>query len=560
MTLISRAFFAFVLWGGARAVIHVSTTEQGGSDVTGDGSFAAPFATPNRAQRAARASNAPPNVQLRPGIYHLPAPLTFTADDDGSVYEPLPGFSGEVILSAGQPLPPGEPVSDPAVLAQLTAAAAAAVRVVDLTAPPLSLALADLGAFSSRGSPNANAHLEMHAPMIAPSGLELFWRTADAGSSATAAAVSSSEERRADFAAFPPSASGANLVFDKMGAVDKDPPAGEAGFELSSAAAAGATGRWGAQLRSARPDVWGHGFWQWAWADAHFEVARFNGTAGTAPRLYFKQPPIPGDRQNDCATLVCCGDCQISGSRRHTGAGEFFVYNLLAELDAPNEVYLNRTNGHLYFIPPSAGSNGTVSLLENVVVVTSASNITLRGMTLSHARGIGLRAEGAVGLRMTGGGVANVGSTGVNITQGADCVLSNVTVSGVGDTGVLLYGGDRSTLAPAGHALVDSAVRDTNYYVWANAPNVFVGGVGQAVIRSELSSSTHQAVWLQGNDHTIRGCDIHDVLQATTDSGAVYGNSLQARACAGASRAYILLLTLSPPLPLPVLTRVRSRS
>ena len=69
---------------------------------------------------------------------------------------------------------------------------------------------------------------------------------------------------------------------------------------------------------------------------------------------------------------------------------------LLAELDAPNEVYLNRTNGHLYFIPPSAGSNGTVSLLENVVVVTSASNITLRGMTLSHARGIGLRAEGAV--------------------------------------------------------------------------------------------------------------------------------------------------------------------
>ena len=87
-----------------------------------------------------------------------------------------------------------------------------------------------------------------------------------------------------------------------------------------------------------------------------------------------------------------------------------------------------------------------------------------------------------------------------------------------GDAGVVLEGGDRTNLVPGGHVLEDSRVSGTNYFVWANTPNVFMGGVGQRVERSELSHSTHQAIWLQGNDHTIAQNDIHDVVQQTQDS------------------------------------------
>jgi hypothetical protein len=66
-------------------------------------------------------------------------------------------------------------------------------------------------------------------------------------------------------------------------------------------------------------------------------------------------------------------------------------------------------------------------------------------------------------------------------------------------------------------------VNTGNYFVWANAPLVFVGGVGQAVLGNEINNGTHQAVWVQGNDHVISSNRIHDVVQQTTDSGAVYG-------------------------------------
>jgi hypothetical protein len=548
--------------------VHVSMT---GSD-DGDGTSAHPFATLSRAQTAVRARPVSDrHVLIGDGTYHLAATLALNSKDDGSVYEAI--HAGRVVLSAGRPLPAdAERVTEAAILAQLPPASRAAteasagsgaggdgsdddvrsVRVVDLKA---SFGLTDYGQFSGRGSPNADAHLEMHTPMIAASGLELFWSPSSTSPAPTPSPASSNEMIRASYAAYPPNASGHNLIFSKMGAVDAHAPVGEPGFALDADAAL-ASSQWAAQFDSPNPDVWGHGFWQWRWADAHYEAARLAVTnadpsasasvdhSGTEARssvpaasssqheasvsLHFKVPVAPpGPR--DCAKVVCCGDCQIAVASGSRGGGSeiFFLYNLLGELDEPNEVYLNRTSGKLYFIPPAPSPatpawTGVVSVLEHVVDIRNASDVVLRGVALQHSRGIALNIRNTSAIQARNIRVEGAGSTGINVTSSSDCVLDTVTVRGTGDSGVVLDGGDRSTLTPARGVLRNSSISKTNYYVWSNAPVTFMGGVGNTITGSELFESTHQAVWVQGNDHLLEGNDVHDVMQQTEDSGAVY--------------------------------------
>ena len=449
---------------GRGATIHVATA---GSDSTGDGSAARPFRTPARAQTAGRATaaggGAGYSVIIEAGSYYLNQTLSLTAADSASSWL----AAGPVVLSAGQPLPhAGVTVDDPAVAAQLTPAAAAAVKVVDLRAAGIT----DYGAFSSRGSPNADAHLEMHAPMIAPSGLELFWSTpGDDG-----AGVDVAGESRAEYAGYPESASGANLLFTSMGALVNGTPPTEPAFALEPAAAA-ASSKWLPQFRSASPDVWAHGFWEWRWADAHYAVKNLTqaGAANVTMHMAGLTPKLP---KLPCSELVCCGDCSIGpGIQMGTGAGKFFLYNLLAELDAPNEAYLNRSDGRLFFIPPTPTARGTISMLDHVVSIEGATGITLSGLTLKHSRGIALNVRGSWNVAVRSGGVHATGSTAVNISGGGGCIIDSLTVSGSGDSGVLLDGGDRNTLKPSGHILRNSSISSTNYYVWSNAPNVFLG-------------------------------------------------------------------------------------
>jgi hypothetical protein len=104
---------------------------------------------------------------------------------------------------------------------------------------------------------------------------------------------------------------------------------------------------------------------------------------------FFLGTPLPG------VVLIC-------STRRHTGydsiiqpfADEgFFVENVFAFLDEPNEYYLNSTTGTIYFIPP-AGTNPNdmylvLAKLEQVLVVSGTydnpvHDITFQGFNYMH--------------------------------------------------------------------------------------------------------------------------------------------------------------------------------
>ena len=188
-------------------------------------------------------------------------------------------------------------------------------------------------------------------------------------------------------------------------------------------------------------------------------------------------PPKLPDRTSE----VCSGDCLPAAYTDSKKGGSFYCYNLLAELDTPGEIYLNRSAGALY-IWPLAGStnqygraNVTSSRLRHLIRVTGAKGVVFQDLHLRHARMAGVVFQDATDSVLSRGSVSMIGGMGVNISGGWNCTVEGLSVSDTGAGGVFMDGGDRPSLTAAEHTYVrshPSATAQLSTYLHARLDNV----------------------------------------------------------------------------------------
>ena len=53
----------------------------------------------------------------------------------------------------------------------------------------------------------------------------------------------------------------------------------------------------------------------------------------------------------------------------------------------------------------------------------------------------------------------------------------------------------------------------------ADAPDIFMGGVGQTASGVEVYGSPQIGVFMQGNDHTLEDAHVHDAARQCSDCG-----------------------------------------
>ncbi len=253
-------------------------------------------------------------------------------------------------------------------------------------------------------------------------------------------------------------------------------------------------------------DVWAMGYWNFDWAESYERAEIEDG------KLTLGEKPAFG----------------VAAGRR------FVLLNALSELDSPGEWFLDRKAKRLYFWPPSPlrergpggkgmGSEAVASTLEGPMFhLRDAEDVTLKGLRLEVGRAGAVRIEGGTRDRVENCLVRNFGDDGVDITDATDSGVVGCDLTGLGERGVHLGGGDRRTLTPAGLYAEDD-------HIWAYArwcrtyqPAVAVDGVGNRVVRCLLTDAPHNAVLLSGNDHLLEGNDVQRVCQETGDSGAFY--------------------------------------
>jgi hypothetical protein len=248
-------------------------------------------------------------------------------------------------------------------------------------------------------------------------------------------------------------------------------------------------------------DAWLHGLWNTAWADFHVELASVNTATKT---LNFADPPA-----------------QFGTGAQHP----FYAYNLLEELDEPEEYYLDRDEGVLYLWPPDDLSEASlqVTMLEdNLLEINQAAHLTFRGFILEASRGPLLAITDGTAIRIEGCLLRAGGEYAASVS-GTDCGLDDCEILDCGEEGVLLGGGSRAALTPGRNFVSNCRIRRIARTNWTYHPAInFTGGCGNVASHNLIEDLPHAAILFSGNNHRIEYNEIRRVCRLTSDAGAIY--------------------------------------
>ena len=246
-------------------------------------------------------------------------------------------------------------------------------------------------------------------------------------------------------------------------------------------------------------DLWLHGYWTWDWADSYVKVSAIDAET----RCFVTEEP--------------------HGVYGYKPGQRYYALNLLEELDAPGEWYLNRETGMLYFWPPAPleGARVEVSVLETVVAMAGVQHCSIERCTIEVCRGAAVRMAECLDSEVAGCTVRGVGTTGIVIEGGLRCGAVSCDVYDC-DAGISLSGGDRLTLKGCGHYAMNNHIHDYGRTCRTYRPAIGVHGVGIRVGHNLIHDAPHNGIQLSGNEHLIEFNEVHSICRETGDVGAFY--------------------------------------
>ncbi|NQU12264.1 right-handed parallel beta-helix repeat-containing protein, partial [bacterium] len=438
------------------ALVEFFVATTGGDDNPGTGER--PFATVERARDAVRQARRAAGtvwrgatVWLAGGLYQRRATFELTAADSGSADAPLviralPGETARLV--GGVRVPRFTKVTDTDFLSRFYEHVREHLWEADLS----GLGIADFGTLSSRGfgrSPAA-AHMELffnQQPMT-------LARWPNAGGFVPIAGVPA-----------------AGLHDDGHGTMIGRL---ENGFFYE-----------GDQPRRWRNhgDIWIHGYWTYDWANSYERLESIDlelrHITTAAPRGHYGF---------------------LKGQR-------IYFVNVLEELDAPGEYYIDARRQKLYFRPPAPVNEGEaiLSVLAGPLArVVDAAHVQFGpGLVLEAGRAAALEINGGHHCVVDGCTVRNTGTFGIACREGRHHQVCACDIHFTGDGGVSVSGGSRQTLEPAGHVVENCHFHDIGRWSKCYVPAILMEGVGLRAAHNLIHEHPHCAILFGGNEHVI---------------------------------------------------------
>ncbi len=248
------------------------------------------------------------------------------------------------------------------------------------------------------------------------------------------------------------------------------------------------------------PDLWAGGYWQYDW---RYETQRIGHVDGANASLTLAARPFDGVR---------------AGAR-------VFVYHALAELDQPGEWYRDRDTNELLAWPRATGDADQgleISIAENIIQAKDASHIRFRDLSFEMTRGDAIVVKGGRDVVIEDCTIRWIGARAAVFEDTVASGIQRSRIFGTGAGGVLLYGGNRQQLAPAGLFALNSRFERFARLALTYAAAVQLDGVGHTVSGNLIADSDHVGIQFQGNDHLIERNELARLMLDSSDGGAIY--------------------------------------
>ena len=453
---------------------HLYVSPQG-SDESGDGSSSSPFGTLSRAfEEVERLSSAGEKkrfvVELAPGEYRA----TRTAKLTGVSNVVVESSSGVAVLTGGRRIvnfaPFGSSSSSDAEHSALYSRVRPEIQS-RLFVSNLALAgITEVGRLANRGYGMTNAVKPI--PSLYCNGVAQTlarWPNADEPR------VSFGE--KVELATAPSKSSSFKYDFDRVDA-------------------------WRLTGDAEKDDVWAFGLFQWEWAANFRRVLNL-------------------DRENKTVTFDY-----------ENGSGKFDYYfvNVLEELDAPGEYYVDRESGLLFFYPPAEFADlatlnsGAVEYDEfdgRFIELENTTAVLIRNLALKCGRETAITMKNCQRCFFDHGVIEQMGGHAAVIEGGAFCGVLNSRLRSLGACGVRMSGGDRENLTPCRHILSNCYVSDFSRIDRVYAPALHATGCGIVATNNLICNSPHHAFRTDGNDIYIARNEVHSVAYEYSDQAGI---------------------------------------
>jgi len=251
--------------------------------------------------------------------------------------------------------------------------------------------------------------------------------------------------------------------------------------------------------------VWLHGYWTHDWSDEVLKVASYEADNGVV-RL---------------AGIHGYGLAKGTWGRKER---RFYALNILDELDAPGEWYLDRKAKLLYYYPEPKAKHEEIVLatLQNPLIVAQrVKHVQIQGLTFAYSHGEGINLQDCISMTIAGCTIRNIARNAISI-QGSNNRVQSCDIFDIGATGIILNGGDRRTLVKGNNVAENNHVYRFGQFNRTYAGAFEVQGCGNIVRNNVMHDAPHMALLYGGNEQLIELNEIYNVQQETGDVGAFY--------------------------------------
>ncbi|MBR6558690.1 MAG: right-handed parallel beta-helix repeat-containing protein [Clostridia bacterium] len=456
-------------------VIYVDVSAEDG----GDGSKTTPYKSIPEAQariREIKSAEGLPDggitVLVASGEYNIKDGIKFTEEDSGTESAPIKYVSAEkggAVLNGGVTLNASdfEPLNNEEKAILNDAAAKEAVRKIDLT--KYGLTSEDLGALHNYGHAAAKTS-------SAQGYSELFINN-----------------ERMTISRYPNlSDDDSNLRTGSTNGKDEFQILSINEFEAPAFAVKERGVNWNTD------DLWVFGYFEYPWADSAVKVSSL-----------------------DLESLTVAIDDILAYSIKVVKP--FYFYNILAETDEIGEYYIDRENAVLYVYPTEDFENSKItvsSASDNLITAQNVSYITFEGFELTGSITNALVLSGEY-ITVDNCLIRDVRYNAIEAT-GTNITIQNSEICQIGDSGIIITGGDASTLTNS-----ENLVYNNYIYNWGQVGRTYESaielyGCGVTVSHNEMHNAPHQAITWNGPNHVMEYNEIYNVCLETSDCGAMY--------------------------------------
>lgn len=239
----------------------------------------------------------------------------------------------------------------------------------------------------------------------------------------------------------------------------------------------------------------------------------------------YRSSTLAVELHEDGQIYVPSGD-RVKKTSSIGGKGIKFM-NLIEELDAEGEWYLDRDTGYLYIVAPKDFGTGDELVFSNYsndfLHISGAKNITLQGIRFANTMAKAVSVESSEDVVVDACEFTDIGKQALNIVKSTGCGIRNSSIHDIGGQAIaIITCGDRTTLTPSNCFVTNNLIEMVCQVNQGDSCININNCVGVAVSHNEIHDvPVYGIVYAESNDTIIEYNNIYKVCYNGGDNAAI---------------------------------------